>query len=80
MIYIVDRDPCSWTVLENLESFDLLKMIVLGDLSFRWGFENLLELLLWSFILWSSCYYFTLGLVFYGTWILDNMWTLDIVT
>jgi len=67
MIYIVDRDPCSWTVLENLESFDLLKMI-------------LLELLLWSFILWSSCYYFTLGLVFYGTWILDNTWTLDIVT
>jgi hypothetical protein len=45
----------------------LLKMIVLGDLLFRWGFENLLELLLWSFILWSSCYYFTSGLVFYGT-------------
>jgi hypothetical protein len=59
--------------------FDLHKMIVLGDLLFRWGFENLFELLLWSFILWSSCYYFTSGLVFYGTWILDNMWTLDIV-
>jgi hypothetical protein len=42
-------------------------MIVLGDLLFRWGFENFLELLLWSFILWSSCHYFTSGLVFYDT-------------